>query len=143
MNTVVTPAVLSLIGRSLIALLFLMAGASKLANLAGTAGYIASGGLPAPMLLATAVGAFEVLAGLMLLLGWQARAAAIALAVFTVAASVLFHAFWSVPAEQQMVQQLMFMKNIAVTGGLLVVAALGAGPWSLDERRAPGRLARA
>jgi putative oxidoreductase len=75
-------------------------------------------------------------AGVLLIIGWQARWAALALAVFTVVASVIFHNYWAMPAEQQMMQQLMFMKNLAVTGGLLFVFAYGAGTLSLDARRA-------
>jgi putative oxidoreductase len=56
--------------------------------------------------------------------------------VFTVVASVIFHNYWAMPAEQQMMQQLMFMKNLAVTGGLLLVFAFGAGALSLDARKA-------
>ena len=77
----------------------------------------------------------EVGGALALLLGWGTRWAALALALFTVVASVLFHNFWSVPIEQAMVQQLMFFKNIAVAGGLLVLAAFGAGALSVDARR--------
>ncbi len=77
-----------------------------------------------------------MLAGLALIIGWQARWSALALAAFTLGASLLFHNFWTFPAEQQMVQQLMFMKNLAIVGGLLMVAALGSGPASLDARRA-------
>lgn len=128
-----TPLVV--IGRVLLAAIFVIAGFNKLGGLEGTAGYIASAGLPAPMLLAVAVGVLELVAGLMLAIGWQARWAALALGAFTIVASVIFHAFWAVPAEQAMVQQLMFMKNLAIVGGLFVVAALGAGPASLDARR--------
>jgi putative oxidoreductase len=88
-----------------------------------------------PAVLAVLTAALELLGGLALALGFQARFAALALAVFTVVASLLFHKFWAVPAEQVMVQQLMFMKNIAVAGGLLFVFSLGAGPASLDNRR--------
>lgn len=125
---------LTLVGRVLLALMFIAAGASKLGNLEGTAGYIASGGLPMASVLAVVVGLLEVVGGLALVVGFQARWAALALGLFTLAASVLFHKFWAVPAEQVMVQQLMFMKNLSVAGGLFLVAALGAGPLSLDQR---------
>jgi putative oxidoreductase len=128
-----TPLVVS--GRVLLALMFILAGVSKLGNLEGTAGYIASGGLPFASVLAVVVGLLELLGGLAIAAGFQARWAALALGLFTVAASLLFHQFWAVPAEQVMVQQLMFMKNLSVAGGLFIVAALGAGPVSVDARR--------
>lgn len=126
---------LAVTGRVLLALMFVYAGVSKLTNLGGTAGYIAAGGLPMADVLAPVVALFEVIAGLALAIGWHARWAALALGVFTLLASVLFHQFWAVPPEQQMIQQLMFLKNLAVTGGLFIVAALGAGPLSVDHRR--------
>ncbi len=132
MNTQAIPVV---IARILLALMFVLAGYGKLTGLEGTVGYIASKGLPAPMMLAVAAGVVELVAGLLLIFGWQARWAALALAGFTVVASVIFHNFWAVPVEQQMTQQLMFMKNIAVVGGLLFVFAFGAGSLSLDARR--------
>jgi putative oxidoreductase len=126
-----------LIGRILLALMFVLAGFGKLfGGLQGTAGYIASVGLPMPMVLAVGAGVLELVAGLLLVIGWQARWAALALALFTLVASFIFHAYWSLPAEQQMMQQLMFMKNLAITGGLLFVFAFGAGSLSLDARRA-------
>jgi putative oxidoreductase len=127
---------LALTGRILLALMFVMSGFGKLGNVAGTAGYIASGGLPFPSLLAVLVGLLELFGGLALAAGFKARWAALALGVFTVLASVLFHQFWAVAPEQQMVQQLMFMKNLAIAGGMFIVAALGAGPLSIDNRRA-------
>ena len=132
-DTLKTPLVVS--GRVLLALMFILAGISKLANIEGTAGYIASGGLPFASLLAVLVGLLELLGGLAIAAGFQARWAALALGLFTLAATVLFHQFWAVPAGQAMVQQLMFMKNLSVAGGLFVVAALGAGPLSMDARR--------
>jgi putative oxidoreductase len=122
-------------GRVLLALMFVMAGISKLGNIAGTAGYIASAGLPLATALAVATGLFEVLAGLALAVGFQARWAALSLGLFTLLASLMFHKFWAVAADQQFVQQLMFMKNLAVAGGMFIVAALGAGPVSFDARR--------
>jgi putative oxidoreductase len=124
-----------LVGRVLLALMFVTAGFSKLTALEGTAGYIASVGLPAPMLLAVAAGVVELVAGVLIIVGWQARWAALALAAFTVVASVLFHNYWAKPADKAFMEQLMFMKNMSVTGGLLVLFAFGAGVLSLDARR--------
>jgi putative oxidoreductase len=134
MNATRAPVIL--VARVLLAIMFLLAGISKFAGLEGTAGYIASKGLPAAQLLAVAVAALEVVAALLLIVGWQARWAALALAAFTLLATVLFHNYWAMPAEQQMMQQLMFMKNIAVVGGLLAIFAFGAGAWSLDAKQA-------
>jgi putative oxidoreductase len=133
---------LIVIGRVLLALMFVMSGFGKLTDIGGTAGYIASGGLPAPAVLAVVVGLLELLGGLALIVGFQARWAGLSLGVFTLMASFLFHKFWAVAPDEQMVQQLMFMKNLAVAGGMFVVAALGAGPASLDQRLSE-RVARA
>lgn len=128
---------LMLAARILLALMFVVAGFGKIGNVAGTAGYIASAGLPAPQLLAVATIVVELGAGIALIVGWQARWAALALAAFTVLASLFFHDFWAMPVDKQTVQKLMFMKNLAVTGGLLALAAWGAGAFSIDARRRP------
>jgi putative oxidoreductase len=125
---------LLLAARFLLALMFILAGFGKLTNAAGTAQFMASGGLPNLPILALLVGLFEVLAGAALIVGFKARWAALALAAFTAIATLLFHAYWSKPADQQYIQQLMFLKNFAVVGGMLAVAALGAGAWSVDAR---------
>ena len=125
-----------LIARILLALMFVLAGIGKFTGLDGTAGYIASQGLPAPQLLAIAAGLVETVGGILLIVGWQARWAALALAGFTLIATFIFHNYWTLPADQQMMQQLMFMKNLAITGGLLALFAFGAGRLSLDQRRA-------
>lgn len=126
---------LSLVGRLLLAMLFLPAGIAKIGGYAGTVGYIASKGLPLPEVGAAIAIVVEVGGGLALIAGFGTRFAALGLALFTLAASVVFHNYWALPADQQMVQQLMFFKNIAVVGGLLTLAAWGAGAWSLDARR--------
>lgn len=126
---------LSLIGRALLALLFIPAGFSKIGGFAGTAGYIASKGVPFPELAAAAAVGVELGLGLLLLIGWQTRWAALGIALFTVVITFIFHNFWAVPAEQVMAQQQSFFKNIAVVGGLLTVAAWGAGAWSVDGNR--------
>jgi putative oxidoreductase len=124
------------VARILLALMFILAGIGKFTGLEGTAGWIASKGLPVPTLLAAGAGVVEFVGGVLLVVGFQARWAALALAAFTVVASVLFHNYWAMPADQQMMQQLMFLKNLSVTGGLLFVFAFGAGALSLDARRA-------
>ncbi|GAB3193325.1 DoxX family protein [Hydrogenophaga aquatica] len=125
---------LTLAGRLLLALLFLPAGISKITGFSGTAGYIASVGLPLPEVGAALAVVVEIGAGLALIVGFQTRWAALILAAFTLAASVFFHGYWAMPAEQQFMQQLLFFKNIGVVGGLLTLAAWGAGAWSLDGR---------
>lgn len=135
MNDSVKPS-LALIGRVLLALMFVLSGVGKLGDIAGTAGYIASGGLPMASALAVIVGLLELLGGLAIVVGFQARWAALALGLFTLAASLLFHKFWAAPADQAFVQQLLFMKNLSVAGGMFLVAALGTGPMSIDARRA-------
>ncbi|MDR7148466.1 putative oxidoreductase [Hydrogenophaga palleronii] len=133
MNTLQNP--LALVSRLLLAAVFLPAGISKIGGFEGTAGYIASVGLPMPALGAAVAIAVEVLGGVALILGLGTRWAALALAAFTLVASFFFHNFWAMPAEQQMMQQLMFMKNIGLVGGLLALVAFGAGAFSLDARR--------
>lgn len=126
---------LTLIGRLLFVALFLPAGISKLTGFAGTVGYISSVGLPLPTLGAIAALTVEIVGSLALLAGYGTRVAALVLAAFTLVASVFFHNYWGVAPEQAFVQQLMFFKNVAVIGGLLVLAAHGAGSWSLDSRK--------
>ena len=127
---------LNLAARLLMVALFLPAGIGKLTGFDGTVGYIASAGLPLPTVGAALAVAVEIGASLALLAGFGTRFAASVLAVFTLAASVFFHAYWAAPADQAYVAQLLFFKNIAVTGGLLMLVAHGAGRWSLDARRA-------
>ena len=127
---------LTLIGRLALAALFLPAGIGKLTGFEGTVGYIASVGLPLATLGAIIAVVVEIGGGVALILGYRVRLAALALAVFTLAASVIFHAYWAVAPEQAFMQQLLFYKNIAVTGGLLVLAAHGAGGFALDGSRA-------
>ena len=127
--------VFALLARVLLAALFLPAGISKIAGFAGTTAYIASVGLPLPELGAVIAVVVEVGGGLALLAGYQTRLVALLMAIFTVAAGVFFHAFWTAAPEQLMVQQIMFMKNIAIAGGFLALTAFGAGALSLDARR--------
>ncbi len=127
---------LALAGRLLLASLFLPAGIGKLTGFAGTIAYISSAGLPMPALAAAAALIVEIGGGAALIAGAGTRIAALVLALFTLVASFVFHAYWAVPADQQYVTQLLFFKNIAVAGGLLTLAAWGAGAWSIDARMA-------
>ncbi len=126
---------LTLVGRLLLASLFLPAGIGKLTGFAGTVGYIASAGLPLPTLGALIALTVEIVGAVALIAGYGTRIAALILALFTLVASFFFHAYWAVPAEQQFVTQLLFFKNVAVAGGLLTLAAWGAGRWSLEAPR--------
>lgn len=120
----------SLAGRILLATIFVMSGAGKLADPAGTIAYIGATGLPlAPIAYAGAVAA-ELGGGIALILGYRTRFAAAALAMFSLLAALFFH---SALADQN--QLIHFFKNVAIAGGLLQVAAFGGGRLSLDARR--------
>ncbi|MEM9600521.1 MAG: DoxX family protein [Pseudomonadota bacterium] len=115
-----------LAGRTLIGGMFAMAGASKIGAYAGTQAYMESVGLPGGLL--PLVIAFEVGAGLALIAGFQTRLTAFLLSGFTLMTALMFHFDLADP-----VQSLFFFKNVAIAGGLLVIAAFGAGAFSLDR----------
>ncbi len=124
-----------LIGRALIALLFIPAGIGKIMGFAATTGYIASKGVPVPAVAAAIAIVVEVGLGTLLLVGWQARWAALGIAGFTAVITFIFHPYWALPAEVVTVQKLFFFKNLAIVGGLLAIASCGAGAWSLDAKQ--------
>ena len=126
---------LALIGRLLLALMFVLAGFSKIGGFAGTVGYMQAKGIPAASVLAVLTIILELGGGLALVFGFYTRWAALALGLFTLLVSFIFHNFWAMPEAQQMMQQLLFMKNLSVAGGMFVLAAFGAGALSLDARR--------
>ena len=126
-----------LIGRILLVAIFIFSGTVKFIDPSGTAGHIAEQGLPTPMVLAFAAGAVEVIAGLMVAVGWQTRVAALVLAAFSAVTAFFFHDFWNFPAgEEQINQMLHAFKNVTIIGGLIVLACVGPGRFSLDRRRA-------
>lgn len=127
---------LLLIGRVLVAALFVPAGISTLSDIAGSTGYFAGLGLPLPMLAAWGVGLFELAAGLLVLIGWQATLTSLALAAFCVAAAFIgqYGQGGDDPALRFMHEQA-FRKDIAIAGGLLFLAVAGPGAYSLDARR--------
>lgn len=122
-----------LVGRFLLALIFVLSGFGKIPGFEGTVGYIASKGLPFPQLAAIAAIVVELGGGIALILGWKARWAAAAMLLFTVSAALIFHNFWGVPADQAQNQMIHFMKNISIAGGLLMVIVNGSGPYSLER----------
>ena len=125
---------LALAGRALIALLFVLNGIEQVLHFAGTVGYIKSEQVPLPEVAAAISIAVHLGFGLLLLAGWQARWAALGLALFTLAITPIFHHYWSLPPSQAAMQEIMFYKNLAIVGGLLGVVAWGPGGWSLDGR---------
>ncbi len=122
-----------LLGRVLLAPLFLSAGYGKLAHFASTAQYIAAKGLPAPTLAALVATAVELGGGLLLIAGWKTRWAGAALFVFTALTALFFHAFWAAPADQAVNQSIHFWKNVSIMGGLAYVVAYGSGAFALDN----------
>ena len=124
-----------LLGRILIASLFVPFGIGKIFGFSGTVGYIASKNLPLPQVAAAGTIFVEVAVGLALLVGFKTRYAALILAVFTVLAGIIFHNYWASPEAMVMAQKTNFFKNMAIAGGLLFVAAFGAGPFSIDNRK--------
>jgi putative oxidoreductase len=122
-----------LLGRILLAYIFVMSGYGKISGFAGAAKYMASKGMPMiePLLVASIV--VELVGGLMLAVGWKARWAAWALFLFIIPATLIFHAYWAVPPEQAYGQMLHFQKNLAIMGGMLYVALMGPGRLSVDK----------
>jgi len=115
--------------RLLLSAIFLMGGISKITAYAGTQAYMESQGVSG-MLLPLVIG-LEIIAPVLLIIGWQTRLAALGLAVFTVLSALLFHFNF---ADQ--LQSIMFMKNIAISGGLLLLYIHGAGTISIDTKSA-------
>ena len=116
-------------GRVLISLIFVIAGVNKIGGYAGTQQYMESMGVPGVLL--PLVIAFEIGAGLAVILGWQTRVAAFLLAGFSVLSAVIFHADFG-----NQIQFIMFTKNIAIAGGFLFLVAHGPGAYALDNRKA-------
>jgi putative oxidoreductase len=120
---------LPLLGRILLGAPFLMSGLGKLGAYAATVGYIAAMGLPFPPLAYAASVVVEIGGGLLLLSGYQVRLASLVLALFSLAAAVVFHHNF---ADQN--QMIHFLKNVMMAGGLLQITYFGAGAFSLDAR---------
>ena len=128
-----TKDVAALVGRVLLAVLFLWSGYAKITGYDDTAGYMAGAGLPMVSVMLPLTILVELGAGIALVVGWKARWAAVALAAFTVVATLTFHRYWAMTPDQVMFNSAMFYKNVTVIGGLLMVVAFGAGRISVDR----------
>lgn len=124
----------ALIGRILIGALFVLSGFSKFADPAGTVGYMDSVGVPSPGILVYVAALAELAGGLALIFGFLTRIAAFGLIVLVVLISLFFHNFWAMPPEEAAMQQVQFLKNMAIIGGLAMVVAMGPGRYSIDAR---------
>lgn len=124
-----------LIGRILLSLIFFASGVGKIFDFEGTTAYMEVAGMPMTGLFLVGAIVFELVGGASIIVGFKARIGAILLIVFLVPATFVFHAFWNMPEEQQQIQMIMFMKNLSILGGLIVIIGGGPGPISLDERK--------
>lgn len=123
----------ALVGRILLAVMFILSGFGKIGGFDGITGYIASKGLPLPQVVAALTIALELGGGILLAIGWKARWVALAFAAFCVLAGIIFHNFWAVEGAQRMREQINFMKNLTIAGGMLMVFAFGPGRYSVDK----------
>lgn len=124
----------ALVGRILLALIFITSGLQKVTGFEGTVGYIASKGLPLPQVGAIIAILCELGAGTLLAIGFKARWAGLVLAIFTLAAGLMFHNFWiDTDAMAKMNQTIHFWKNVSIAGGMLMVFAFGPGRYSVDK----------
>jgi putative oxidoreductase len=124
----------ALVGRILLAVIFLISGIGKITGYAGTGAYMASKGLPMVEILLPLTILTELGGGLLLAIGFKARWAALWLFLFLIPLTLIFHAFWGLDPKAAQMQQIHFLKNVAIMGGMLMVFAFGPGPYSVDKR---------
>ncbi len=130
-NTVNT---LALVGRILIALIFVISGFGKISGFDGVVGYIGAKGLPMPQVLAALTIALELGGGLLLIAGYKVRWVAIAFFLWLIPTTFIFHKFWGIPAGEVQNQMNNFMKNVSIMGAMLMLAAFGPGVYSVDKK---------
>jgi putative oxidoreductase len=125
-----------LVGRILTSVVFLGSGFSKVAMFSAMTGFMVAKHLPLPAVSLGIAAAIEIFGGLAVLLGFRARYAAWVLFLYLIPTTVIFHNFWAMTGPEQMDNQIHFLKNLAIMGGLLFLAAFGPGAFSIDNRRA-------
>lgn len=124
---------LMLAGRIAIGAIFVLAGVGKFMDPAHTSAYMASKGMSMIPFFLYAAATLELLGGLALFLGWKARWGAVILALFLIPTTLIFHNFWIAEPAEKILQQIMFLKNLAIFGGLLYIIATGPGRLSIDR----------
>ena len=122
-----------LAGRILLAYIFVLSGIGKIGSFTGTAGYMAGKGMPFAEVLLVGAIVVELGGGIMLIAGWNTRWAALAVFLFIIPSTLIFHNFWAVDAAQVQMETIHFNKNLAIMGGMIYIMAFGAGPLSLDK----------
>jgi len=125
---------MALIGRLLLAAIFLASGIGKLTDIPGTVAQMTAAGIPHADTLAIVAGAAEVLGAISIATGFLTRIGSFGLIVFMIPTTLIFHAFWNATGEAHMQQMVNFMKNVAIIGGLAVLTAQGPGMFSIDHR---------
>jgi len=123
----------ALLGRIFLAGLFVVSGLGKITGFEDTAGYIGSKGLPMPQVLTAIAIVIEIGGAAAILAGWKTRWAALALIVFLVVITPVFHNYWAAPPAEMMEQQINFLKNASILGGMLLLFAFGPGRYSVDK----------
>ena len=123
----------ALVGRILLAVLFIWSGFGKLTGFEGVVAGIAGKGLPMPTLLAAAAVAIELGGGILLAIGFKTRWVALVMGLFLIVITPIYHDFWDATGGARMGQEINFMKNVCILGGMLMVYALGPGRYSADR----------
>lgn len=125
--------VLLLLARILLVILFIMFGWKKIVDFPGTIAFMGSEGAPAPIISAAISVVMELLVGIAILVGFQTRALALLLALYTIGTGIIGHHYWTMTGGEQINNMIHFYKNIAISGGLLALCAAGPGRFSIDR----------
>lgn len=128
------PNAVALVGRILLAAIFIISGFLKIGGFAGTAGYMASKGLPMPQVLLVLTIALELGGGILIAIGFKARWVALLFFLWLIPTTLIFHPFWGIDAAQVQNQMNNFLKNVSIMGGMLLLFAYGPGAYSVDKR---------